>query len=202
MINAGTVALLFTDIVGSTEMIEQIGDDAAEQLRRTHFRILRETVARSGGHEVKNLGDGLMVVFGSVVDACGCAVRMQQEVERHNQRQTGNQIGVRIGLHVGEPIRAEQDYFGTPVVVAKRLCDVAQGGQIVASRLARDLVGSRGSFTFRELGPVALKGIAEPGECCEVVWKHTAETAKVLAARAQPPIVGRTQELAEIGAAG
>ena len=86
-----------------------------------------------------------------------------------------SRLQVRVGLHVGEPIRDEGDYFGTPVVIAKRLCDQADGGQILASELVRGLVGSRGSFDFRSCGPLALKGIAQPLAACEIGWEPAAE---------------------------
>ncbi len=108
----GTVTLLFTDLVGSTELLERIGDDEAERLRRLHFGLLRDVLAARGGHEVKSLGDGLMVVFGSAVGAVGCAVAMQQAVLRHNRRQPGLRLGVRIGLHVGEPIATRTTISG------------------------------------------------------------------------------------------
>ena len=144
---AGTVTLLFTDLVGSTETLQRLGEEGAEQFRRTHFRLLREAVAAHEGQEVKNLGDGLMVAFGSALDATRCAVAMQQAVERHNRR-GGESLNVRVGLHVGEPIRDEEDYFGTPVVIAQRLCASARGGQVVASDLVRALIGGRGGVTF------------------------------------------------------
>ena len=171
MADASIVALLFTDLVGSTEQLDRIGDDAAEELRRTHFGLLRDAVAGHSGQEVKNLGDGLMVVFPSAVDAVGCAVAMQQVVHRHNERHKDSRLAVRIGLHVGEPIQDEADYFGRPVVIAQRLCAHAQGGQIVASNLMRDLIGTRGNHTFRDLGPLELKGLAEPLPACAVAWE-------------------------------
>ena len=160
--DGGIVTLLFTDLVGSTELLERLGDDAAEQVRRTHFGLLREAVASRGGEEVKNLGDGLMVVFSSAVEAIGCAVAIQQAVGRHNEQPGAVPFQVRVGLHVGEPVRDEGDYFGKSVVVAKRLCDSAKGGEILASQLVHGLVGSRGGHSFRPLGPVGLKGLAEP----------------------------------------
>ena len=78
---------------------------------------------------------------------------------------------MRIGIDVGEPTRHEGDYFGTPVVVASRLCNAAEGGQIVVSELVRRLVGSRGGYQFRDLGPLALKGIDEPLAASDVVWE-------------------------------
>jgi class 3 adenylate cyclase len=151
----GVVALLFTDLVRSTELLGRLGDDAADELRRRHFAALRQAVAATGGEEVKSLGDGLMVSFTSPVAALSCAVAMQGAVE-------GSGLELRVGVHAGEPIREESDLFGGAVVVAKRLCDAAQGGQILTSQLVADLVGGRGAFRFRPLGPVALKGLPEP----------------------------------------
>ncbi|MEE8386382.1 MAG: alpha/beta fold hydrolase, partial [Dehalococcoidia bacterium] len=122
------------------------------------------------------LGDGLMVAFASALDALACAVAMQQTVHRHNQHDDeSHSLQVRVGLHVGEPISHEDDYFGMPVVIAKRLCDRAQGGQILASDLVRGLVGSRGGHTFRELGPLSLKGTGAPLSAYEVAWEPAAE---------------------------
>ena len=198
----GTITLLFTDLVGSTALAQNLGDDQAEQLRRTHFQLLRDAVAARAGEETKNLGDGLMVVFASAVDALGCAVAMQQAVHRHNERaEEQRQLPVRVGLHVGEPIRDESDYFGTPVTIAKRLCDSAEGGQIIASQLVRSLVGSRGGHTFQELEPLALKGIPEPLPACTVLWEPAVEEAPaalplplLLAGGERTPFVARERE--------
>jgi class 3 adenylate cyclase/DNA-binding SARP family transcriptional activator len=167
----GVVAFLFTDVVGSTTLLEPLGDDAAEELRRSHFAVLREVVAGAGGDEVKNLGDVLMVVFESPVDALGCAVAMQRAV--HDR---AGEFRIRVGLHVGDPVRAEEDFFGTAVVVARRLCDRATGGQILASGLLADLVGSRGGFRFRLTGPLHLKGLGDPVTAVEVGWEEDRST--------------------------
>jgi len=177
LVVAAVVTFVFTDLVGSTEMLDRLGDDGAESLRRTHFRILREAVAGAGGVEVKNLGDGLMVAFESARAAVDCAVAMQRGVHRHNSRAIGRQLSVRVGLHVGEPIRDEDDYFGTPVVIAKRLCDAASGGQILASDLVFGLVGRRDGVSFRSVGQVSLKGLAEPMPAQEIVWQAQSGSA-------------------------
>jgi class 3 adenylate cyclase/tetratricopeptide (TPR) repeat protein len=195
------VTLLFTDLVGSTDLYQRLGDVAAEELRRRHFRALRDAVTSLGGQEVKNLGDGLMVVFESPTDAVGCAVAIQQAVHRQNRGGQG-ELSVRVGLHVGEPIRDEDDYFGTPVTVARRLCDSADGGQIFASELVRGLVGPRGTFEFHSLGAIPLKGLSEPAPAFEVVWAPTKGSRIPL-----PPffegvdrlsLVGRETELEQI----
>jgi class 3 adenylate cyclase/DNA-binding NarL/FixJ family response regulator len=162
MSTAEIVTLLFTDLVGSTDLLEELGEEGAEELRQTHFALLREAVGAHRGSEVKNLGDGLMAVFGSAVDAVACALAIQRGVADHNRRHVGPELSLRVGLHLGEPIRSENDYFGTAVVVAKRLCDRAAGGEILASQLVADLVGSRRAFRFASVGKMQLKGLAEP----------------------------------------
>lgn len=156
------VSVLFTDLVGSTQLSDRLGDDAAERIRQTHFGLLREAVRTRRGQEVKNLGDGLMVVFPSALDALDCAVAMQRRVRRHNREAHDPPLHVRVGVHIGEPIRDEGDYFGTTVNVAKRLCDRAAADEILTSQLVVDLVGSRGGFAFRSLGSLELKGLARP----------------------------------------
>lgn len=191
----GTVTLLFTDQVGSTETLQRLGDEEGERLRRAHFGLLREAASMHGGEEVKNLGDGLMVAFVSAVDAVVCAITMQQAV--HRAAASGElEFAVRIGLNVGEPIRDEGDYFGTPVVIAKRLCDAGAPGQILASELVRALIGTRGGFAYRTLGAVVLKGVADPVPACEVIWEASTEVRvplpPLLAGEDRGTFVGRS----------
>src|SRR5688572_7746196 len=91
----GVVAFLFTDLVGSTEVLDQLGDQAAEELRRTHFALLRHAVTATGGTEVKSLGDGLMVAFASPAQAVACAVEMQRAISEHNSAHPGETLLVR-----------------------------------------------------------------------------------------------------------
>ena len=199
---AAAVTLLVTDLVPSTEPRSELGDDEAGQLWRAHFGLLRNVTAGHGGQEVKSLGDGLMVAFPSVVNALNCAVGIQQAVYRRNARQHDDRLQVRVGLHVGQPIRDEGDYFGTPVVIAKRLCDQANGGQILASELVRGLVGSRESFDFRSCGLLALKGIAEPLAACEIGWEPAAERRIALppsfVGEERATLVGRGAQLEQL----
>ena len=169
-----TATLLFTDLVGSTEILQRLGDDLNDEVRRAHFASLRSISGRHGGKVVKNLGDGLMVVFDSAVDAIGCAIDMQLDVQR-TSLESALPLSVRIGLHVGEMLHEDDDYFGTPVVIAKRLCDSAIGGQIMISDALCNLVGTRGSYEFRDLGVVTLKGLAKSVAVHEVVWPGTPE---------------------------
>jgi WD40 repeat protein/DNA-binding SARP family transcriptional activator len=175
--SAGIVFILFTDLVASTAILDRLGDDAADELRREHFGLLRDAVAGHGGREVKNVGDGLMVVFTSGVDAVSCAVEMQRAVEDRN-RTASEPLRIRIGLHVGEPIRDEDDFFGTPVVIAHRLCEAAAPGQTIASDLVRELVGPRKRFAFVDAGTSALAGLHELVPVVEILDQSAAEEAE------------------------
>lgn len=170
------MTVLFTDIVGSTELMQRLGDDRYDVLRRRHMELLRSQIAAFRGDEVKSEGDALMAVFVSAVDATGCAVGMQQAVHReHEQGDHSEQLPLRIGMDVGEPIRDGNDYHGTSVVIASRLSNEANGGQILVSQLVQRLVGSRGGFAFQELQPRVLKSIPEPVAVCEVGWAPSVE---------------------------
>ena len=119
---------------------------------------------------MKNLGDGLMVMYSSPSRALAGAVGMQQAIEHHN-RSADEPLGVRIGMSAGEAVEEDDDYFGDPVVEAARLCAAAQGGQILAAELVRMMVGRHATQTFVELGPLELKGLPEPVDAVEVVWE-------------------------------
>src|SRR5207302_5517867 len=82
---AAVVTFLFTDVVGSTEILGRLGDEGAEEVRRRHVDVLRAAVAAEGGSEVKNLGDGLMVAFASPLAALRCAVAIQQGIDRDHR---------------------------------------------------------------------------------------------------------------------
>ncbi|HEY6427206.1 MAG TPA: adenylate/guanylate cyclase domain-containing protein, partial [Acidimicrobiales bacterium] len=105
-----TVTVLFTDLVGSTEQISRLGEEAAEALRRDHFARLRAVMADTGGQEVKSTGDGLMVTFGGVSAGLACAVGMQQSVAA--SQSSAEPMPMRVGLAVGEVEPEGGDYYG------------------------------------------------------------------------------------------
>jgi class 3 adenylate cyclase/tetratricopeptide (TPR) repeat protein len=171
MTASGTITVLFTDLVASTGMFQRLGEDGAEQLRRSYFTLMRDAVSAGGGEIVKSTGDGLMIAFDSAYEAVASASAIQRAVARHNAGDSSEQLGVRIGMEIGDPVRADNDLFGMPVVTAARLCQRAEGGQILVSDLLRRLVDTRGGVKFRELGPLELKGIADPVDTWAVVWE-------------------------------
>jgi class 3 adenylate cyclase/tetratricopeptide (TPR) repeat protein len=196
------VVVLFTDVVGSTELSMAHSPERADEVRRTHFSILRQAVAETGGTEVKNLGDGLMVVFASASAAIACAVAMQQGVDLDN-RTRERPVGLRVGLSGGEATREHGDYFGDPVIEAARLCASAVGGQILAADVVRLMAGRRNRHVCTTVGALELKGLPEPIETVSVQWEPlgggrgsgATRFPGRLADRPDVGIVGRLHEL-------
>jgi len=195
--------VLFTDVVGSTELRQSLGDDAADEQRREHDRLLRTAVAAHAGTEVKGLGDGLMVVFDSAADGVAAAVAIQRAIHRLARRVQGF-IQIRVGLSAGDVSWEGDDCFGTPVVEAARLCAVAAGGRIVASDIVRVLAGTRGGHQFVPAGPLELKNLGEPVTAFEVTWESVPVAIPLpppLTAPEQVAFVGRGAEVETLAAA-
>ncbi|MDQ1403512.1 MAG: hypothetical protein QOG03_1828, partial [Actinomycetota bacterium] len=155
-----TVSVVFTDLVGSTEMGARLGPAATEDLRSVHFGILRDAISAAGGTEVKNLGDGLMAVFPSLGGALQGSVEMQLGIARHNRR-GAEPLSIRVGLSNGDATEEDGDYFGEPVVEDSRLCARADGGQILTTDVVKTLA-RRTDFKFEPIGALELKGLPEP----------------------------------------
>ncbi len=164
----GLVTILFTDMEGSTTLTERVGDAAAQDVLRTHNDIVRGAVRAQGGAIVKTAGDGFMVSFTSASKAVECALVIQRALAQHNEERPDLPIRVRMGLNAGEPIAEEQDLFGTAVIVASRVAERAQAGQILVSDVVRQLAAGKG-FTFQQRGRVTLKGLSERFKLYEVV---------------------------------
>jgi class 3 adenylate cyclase/tetratricopeptide (TPR) repeat protein len=169
-----TVSILFTDMVGSTELSQRLEPDAVDVQRREHFALLRPTLAANDGREVKNLGDGLMAVFASSSAAMAAAVAMQQAVEQNN-RERSDPIGLRVAISGGEVSVEEDDYFGDPVIEASRLCGICASSQILVSDAVRRMAGRRSGHLLASMGARELKGLAEPSEVYQVGWAPMAQ---------------------------
>src|SRR3990172_12827549 len=191
--SSALTTILFTDLVNSTQLMQRAGDEDAQRIFKAHYQLLRDAVSANGGSEVKSLGDGLMVAFASASDAVRCAIMVQQASRR---RVGGERLAVKVGINAGEAMSEGNDYFGTTVVVARRLCDRAGPGQILCSAVIESLLAGRQAFSFNDLGPLGLKGIAAPVDAREVAYET--DRAGVLLTR--PPFVGRAREMARLQA--
>ncbi|HKA31298.1 MAG TPA: AAA family ATPase [Candidatus Binatia bacterium] len=188
---AAPVTLLFTDLVDSTALLQRVGDERAQRILHAHRQLLREALASHGGREVKWLGDGVLTTFTSVADGVRCAMTMAQRARRPV---AGERLGLRVGLHVGEVLPDEADYVGTPVVLARRLCDQATAGQILCGSVVVELLRGRRGFEFATVGPLELKGFPEPVVAYEVRYRPEAGAALLR----HTPFTGRTAELGRL----
>jgi class 3 adenylate cyclase len=153
-------AIMFTDMVGSTEMTAQLGDAMSVELVRAHDAIIRRCLEHHRGSEVKHLGDGIMASFDDAPASVACAIRIQEEFASYNEN-SDTPIRVRIGLHAGEPVAESDDLFGSAVQMAARICDNAQADGILASREIRDAC-SGADLVFEPAGSKTLKGFSDP----------------------------------------
>ena len=170
MAGSGLITILFTDLVGSTALAQELGDTEADKLRRDHFDQLRRAVKATGGTEVKTIGDAMMVSYSSATDAIAGAVAMQQRVHARNDGSGSPTIAMRVGVSAGDATFEEGDWFGTPVVEASRLCDAAAGDQILVTDIVRVLAGSRAGHEMAPVADIEGKGLAAPMKTCEVKW--------------------------------
>ena len=196
-----TAIVLFTDLVGSTELRSRLGENAADELRHKHDTLVAAAIGVGRGSVVKNLGDGIMATFAGAADAVAAAVAIQQAIARHSRSGVTARLELRIGISAGDVLFEKDDCFGTPVIEAARLCSAAEGGQILASEMVRWLARSAGAI-FTPVGDLELKGLAEPVATVEVGWELLPESAVPL-----PPFltdigrifVGREDELDRLG---
>ena len=184
--------VLFTDLVGHTEMMSRLGDERGREVLREHERITREVLKANGGTEVKTMGDGFMASFGSVTRAVECAVALQKAVDewnrgvgaqqlpksvsgKHESGGVAEPLRVRVGLNAGEPIEEDGpdgrvDLFGATVILASRIAAKADGGEILVADTVRGLCSGKG-FLFADRGEFVAKGFEEPVRVYEVGWR-------------------------------
>jgi class 3 adenylate cyclase len=154
-------AIMCTDMVGSTEMMTQLGDRRAVELLKTHDAIIRRCLERYGGSEVNHRGDGIMASFADVPASVACAMRIQEEFASYNEI-SEPPIRIRIGVHAGEPVEeSDGRLFGSAVHMAVRICDIAQANAILVSREVRDACTDV-DLKFEPSGSETLKGFSEP----------------------------------------
>ena len=166
--------MLFSDVEGSTDLRTREGDDIAQEVMRTHEKMLREQIELFGGYEVVFMGDGFMVAFGSVRKGIECAIGIQRCFAEHNATGPDHHIRVRIGLNTGEVLRESGTLYGTAVNAAARISAKAKGGEILVSQITKELTTGVRDFTFRDRGMFPLKGFPTEWQLHEVVWDESA----------------------------
>jgi class 3 adenylate cyclase len=198
------LAILWADLVDSTETVAKLGPEAGEAWRQRFLAAMREALAATRGREVQHTGDGLFAAFDSASDAVACAVGLQQRIASASQRRdAGAPAAARVAVAAGEAREDAEGVHGLVVVEAARLCAAAKPGQILASALVEALAAG-GPHRFASIGELTLKGLPAPVAAREIAWERSAAAIPLsprLADLARGTFVGRAAERARLDAA-
>ena len=159
----GTVTFLFTDIEGSTSLLQALGDDRAAQVFEEHHRLLRAAFSSCGGHVIETQGDAFLVGFQSAHDALLCAVDGQRALRGHRWPEKAG-LRVRMGLNTAETVSESGGYVGLGIHRTARICSIGWGGQILVSGITHDILDNDlpGDVVLRDLGEHRLKDLQRP----------------------------------------
>jgi DNA-binding NarL/FixJ family response regulator len=160
----GTVTVLFTDIEGSTEVLEGLGEEEARRLFRDHDALVRGLVESHSGTEVEKEGDSFMLAFAGARPAVQCAAAIQRALADHP-------LSVRMGINTGDVVAEDDRYFGRTVYLAARVSGRASGGQVLVTDVTHALVGSLSDVTFADRGEHELRGLTGRHRLWEVQWQ-------------------------------
>ena len=200
---SGTVTLVFTDIEGSTKLLQRTGDAYADLLDQ-HRRLLRKSFQAHGGYEVDIEGDAFFVAFASANDAVAAAAEAQHALAGHEWPED-SEIRVRVGVHTGEPRLIEHRYVGLDVHQAARVMAAGHGGQVLISQATRDLLDER--HNLRDLGEHRLKDLSRPQRLYQLQIEGLAQEFPALKTLENRPtnlpiqptaLIGRARELEEV----
>ena len=199
-----TATILFAELAGSARARSRFGDEDADAARREHDRRLRDVLAMRGGTRLKALGDGLLATLDAAGAAVACAVEMQRAIDRQSRR--GRiALELRVGIGAGDVVWEGDDYFGTPVIEAQRLCAAAAAGGILVTETVRLLAGTGLDAELDDAGELALRGVVRPVRAWTVRWTAERMVAVPLAVPLTvadgATFAGRESELAALRAA-
>ena len=166
----GSITVVFTDVEGSTAMLERLGEERWLEVIRDHNRLVRERVAAHDGHIVKSQGDGFMIAFASASAALASALELQAIFSVYSARHADQRLRVRIGLHTGNVFQERDDFLGKTVVVAARITGRARGGEVLVSGALKDYIEHVTDWRFGPPSDLSLKGLASPQRVHSVHW--------------------------------
>lgn len=162
------VTLLFADVVGSTELTNQLGDRRAYSLIRRFCTVVRDATLAANGEALELRGDGALLVFAEPRAALACAVQIQRAcAETH-------ELAVRMGLHCGQALRLERGYFGQALILAARVADEARPGEILISSQLRERLDASDASCVGAGRSLVVKGLPEPIETFPIDWRADA----------------------------
>ena len=172
-LQGGTRTIVFSDIENSTVRAVQLGDSGWFEVLTAHEALVTDEVRGHRGVVVKSQGDGFMLAFDSARRAVACMIAVQRRLHALDPAEP-EAVSVRVGAHTGEAIEdGTGDLFGQSVIVAARIANEANGGEILVSSLVREIIEPRGDISFGESRSVELKGIAGGHVVHPIVWADT-----------------------------
>jgi class 3 adenylate cyclase len=195
---AGTVTMLFTDIEGSTTLLQTLGA-AYGDLVRDHNNLLRAVAAEHGGQVVDTQGDAFFFAFPTARAGLLASVAAQRQLADHHWPD-GADVRVRMGMHTGEPELGSEGYLGIDVVTAARICSAAHGGQLLVSASTQALAGSMAGseIGFRDMGEHRLKGIDRPQRIYQALAPGLGDGFPAIRTNApEPPSVATMEQRSE-----
>ena len=169
---SGTITFLFSDMYGSTNLVNELGDIKFREISRTHEGVLGDAIRDHEGYIVKEMGDGFMAAFASSRNAVICAMEIQKSLKILRAKQPELPINVRIGLNTGEAILENGDYFGRAVSEAARISSKAEAEQILISSVTKRMADSAGDLKFGEEMEFELKVLPGDHTVFDVYWEE------------------------------
>jgi class 3 adenylate cyclase len=172
------VAVLFADVVGSTRLYEQLGDNRARELILICIEVMREATERNRGTVVKTIGDEILAIFPTVDDALNAGGEMHEDIgARPELNVQGQHVAIRIGCHFGSVVLENKDIFGTSVHMANRMTSQAKAGQIILSADTVRRCSPEWRAVSRRVDVTALRGVTDEMELYEVLWRQEDATS-------------------------
>ncbi|MGB0094060.1 MAG: adenylate/guanylate cyclase domain-containing protein [Solirubrobacteraceae bacterium] len=167
----GMVTIVFTDVEGSTEMIDTMGETSWLELMVTHNRIVRDCVHDHGGNVVRSEGDGFMLLFASASASLAFAAEVQRLLADHSQSHPDQPLRVRVGAHTGNIFQSEHDFLGKAIVLAARITGRAQGGQVLISEACWEYTRRLDRWHYGQPVELELKGIRGTERVHPLEWE-------------------------------
>lgn len=172
MANDISVAILFADVVGSTQLYERLGDDKAREMVGRCLEIMRAATENNQGNVIKTMGDEIMATFPTADDAMNAARRMQEQITQDAElAHEGGHVAIRIGCHFGPVVQEQRDIFGSAVHTANRMTSQAKARQIITTQATVDLLGEEWRNLVRQIDVATVRGKEDEVVLYEVLWQ-------------------------------
>jgi class 3 adenylate cyclase len=171
------VAILFADVVGSTQLYEKFGDEQASATVALCLDIMKDATYQFNGTVIKTIGDEVMSTFESVDDAMGAAVMMQSRITEESKKEGGIPVSIRIGCHYGPVVQERNDIFGSAVHTANRMTSQAKTGQIVLSGFTVEQMSDDLRQQARQIDVATVRGRIDEVALYELVWQPDEATS-------------------------